>query len=534
MIDHEFKRIKVKADGNCLYRSLSKFWQENRNYSRLKKKMLTFAKRHRAELCPSRDPHYDEFLRDLKTPGAWGGQESIRLFSVMFNTTVIVFSKTFNQKPFLIHESCLYDDIDLVPSGIPHQTIFLLYNNNNHYEPMELNQCDSDLEGKLDMMKKIYTEDIYLDDPLFNVDRSDDYDLHYHLKTIIDQQKKEMKKKQKTEYQRRIREEKRKKKDEQQNGKQEDQKHEKKQKKKKTKKDKKKMKEKRQKKKAEEQKKKKDIRYESAKKTKFKKIANQKEFEVQLIKLIEMSEKQGQHKYPEIMRINNVLKEIMDAIEYSEKILEPLKELRSAVFDLTIPNTTNVKESVNAFKEMLKYIKKEKVFTDEKKKELQLITLNIIFCSREYHQFICIDNLSIPKHQSKYAVETLIEFSNEIHQYEHKHCETCHQRWPEIKKKYYNPFKDLKEKNCESCFKHIRDFNNQTGPDKTSNNPFTKQNKMIPSPVPDCLKNLSFTEKLLIAKVNPVLSIYKIQGAHQQANQVQVHRTHHQHISGHH
>ena len=200
----------------------------------------------------------------------------------------------------------------------------------------------------------------------------------------------------------------------------------------------------------------------------------------------------------------------MDATEYSEAILQPLKDLRMAVVTLTIPNTLNVNHFVNAFKEMLKYIQKKKKLTDEKKKELKLLTFNIIFCSREYHQFICIDNLSIPKHESKYAVENLIEFSNEIHQYEHKHCQTCHQRWPEIKKKYNNPFKDLKEKNCESCFKHIRDFNNQTGPDKSSNNPFTKQNKMIPSPVPDCLKNLSFTEKLLIAKVNPVLSIYKM------------------------
>ena len=162
MIHTEFKRIKVKADGNCLYRSLSKYWVSGRSFLQLKLAMYNFAKRHQEAFKTSDNESFNQFLRDLKTHGAWGGQESIRLFGVMFNTTVIVFSKTFNQKPFLIHESCLYDDIDLVPSGIPHQTIFLLYNNNNHYEPMELIESDAVLEEKMKLIEKIYTEDITL------------------------------------------------------------------------------------------------------------------------------------------------------------------------------------------------------------------------------------------------------------------------------------------------------------------------------------------------------------------------------------
>ena len=42
-------------------------------------------------------------------------------------------------------------------------------------------------------------------------------------------------------------------------------------------------------------------------------------------------------------------------------------------------------------------------------------------------------------------------------------------------------------------------------------NPYTKENKMVPCVVPYELKNLSFFEKLLISRINPIMSVVTIE-----------------------
>lgn len=85
------------------------------------------------------------------------------------------------------------------------------------------------------------------------------------------------------------------------------------------------------------------------------------------------------------------------------------------------------------------------------------------------------------------------EFDNAVAKTTINVCNNCNKGFPTIK--------ILKGINCSTCSK------------TTTIKKFTSENNMDPGDVPEELQNLSYIEQMLIARVHPVMSLYRIKGA---------------------
>ena len=107
-------------------------------------------------------------------------------------------------------------------------------------------------------------------------------------------------------------------------------------------------------------------------------------------------------------------------------------------------------------------------------------------------------------------------FSKEQFNYVHKWCHICKRRWPQKTKKAKKNKTKENEKNytCTELlkFEKIENNHNQNPENEYRHfNPYTKENMMVPCPIPYELKNLSFFEKLLISRINPIMSVVTIE-----------------------
>ena len=162
----------------------------------------------------------------------------------------------------------------------------------------------------------------------------------------------------------------------------------------------------------------------------------------------------------------------------------------------------------------------------------------LISCSREFFDYEC---LKINNHEMIsffYPVEVMKTFSKEQFNYVHKWCHICKRRWSQKTKKAKKNKTKENEKNytCTEClkFEKIENNHNQNPENEYRHfNPYTKENKMVPCVVPYELKNLSFFEKLLISRINPIMSVVTIENRNLKIKKFKGH-THHKHFTRHH
>ncbi|GES80914.1 uncharacterized protein LOC105316640 [Rhizophagus clarus] len=97
----------------------------------------------------------------------------------------------------------------------------------------------------------------------------------------------------------------------------------------------------------------------------------------------------------------------------------------------------------------------------------------------------------------------LKKFRGKVDKFKHAHCPTCNESFPSITivkgecRRYYSENATTKRKN-------------NMDPDNTKR--FSAENNMDPGEVPDELRDLTEIEKMLIARVFPVMSIYRLRG----------------------
>ena len=89
----------------------------------------------------------------------------------------------------------------------------------------------------------------------------------------------------------------------------------------------------------------------------------------------------------------------------------------------------------------------------------------------------------------------MINFHHKQYEWKQLKCEICHEIWP-VRQKTYNV--------TYRCFRCNRD--------KHEPKLYSSLNNAIPQSQPPCLQNLTQIEEMLIARVSPIMYIYKKQG----------------------
>ena len=84
-------------------------------------------------------------------------------------------------------------------------------------------------------------------------------------------------------------------------------------------------------------------------------------------------------------------------------------------------------------------------------------------------------------------------FHEEQFRWKHIQCMTCHEVWP-----------SRNRKDSHQCLRCTRD--------KSIPKKFSKANNMHPGSVPECLQNLTQVEEMLIARVSPIMYVYRKHG----------------------
>ena len=96
---------------------------------------------------------------------------------------------------------------------------------------------------------------------------------------------------------------------------------------------------------------------------------------------------------------------------------------------------------------------------------------------------------------SEFERKLLKKFRGKVDKFEHTLCPTCNESFPSIV---------LVRGECRRCYS-----------EKKSPKKFSSENNMDPGEVPDELQDLTEIEKMLIARVFPVMSVYRLrEGQH--------------------
>lgn len=214
-----------------------------------------------------------------------------------------------------------------------------------------------------------------------------------------------------------------------------------------------------------------------------------------------------ENKNEEFEIFNKIKKELLEIKTGNEENQNIYKLFNSLKFP-----TKN--KYVNAQKKLLtnvlKFTEERIDFTDKVPKIVEIVE-NLISCSREYFDLDCLIRNESEMIFYFYPFEVMKNFSKSLLNYIHVQCRICKRRWPieaENKSKI-NPNMYM----CDECKKYEKLKENKYNDIQENTidlNPFTKYNKMIPCKVPFELSYLSFFEKLLIARVNPVMSVITI------------------------
>jgi hypothetical protein len=91
--------------------------------------------------------------------------------------------------------------------------------------------------------------------------------------------------------------------------------------------------------------------------------------------------------------------------------------------------------------------------------------------------------------------QPMINFHRKPYEWKQLKCEICHEIWPVRQKTYHVTYR---------CFRCNRD--------KNEPKLYSSLNNAIPQSQPPCLQNLTQIEEMLIARVSPIMYIYKKQG----------------------
>lgn len=89
---------------------------------------------------------------------------------------------------------------------------------------------------------------------------------------------------------------------------------------------------------------------------------------------------------------------------------------------------------------------------------------------------------------------TMACFHQKQQKLQHQLCRTCHEIWP-------TPTKPNGDFTCTRCKR-----------DKGQPKCFSRENEIDPGPVPECLRNLSQIEEMLIARACPIMCVYRKHG----------------------
>lgn len=93
-------------------------------------------------------------------------------------------------------------------------------------------------------------------------------------------------------------------------------------------------------------------------------------------------------------------------------------------------------------------------------------------------------------HKQPWVKNAMTHFHQKQQKLQHQLCTVCHEIWP-------TPTKPKDDFTCTRCKR-----------DKGQSKRFSSENDMDPGPVPECLKNLSQIEEMLIARACPIMCIY--------------------------
>ena len=103
----------------------------------------------------------------------------------------------------------------------------------------------------------------------------------------------------------------------------------------------------------------------------------------------------------------------------------------------------------------------------------------------------------VPHHQQPWVVKAMESFHNKQTKWRQRLCSVCHEVWPARACLQV----DLQNYICTRCKR-----------DKHDTKLFSVGNDMHPGEVPPCLKGMSQVEEMLIARVCPIMSVYRKHG----------------------
>ena len=98
----------------------------------------------------------------------------------------------------------------------------------------------------------------------------------------------------------------------------------------------------------------------------------------------------------------------------------------------------------------------------------------------------------LPHYQQPWVMSAMREFHKKQNQWENRICTTCHEVWP------------ARTGDSATCTRCKRDTNEVKR--------YSRDNDMWPGEVPECLRDLTQIEEMLIARACPIMSVYRKHG----------------------
>lgn len=146
--EKNLKKIDIKGDGNCLYRSLAKMiYRDENQWKIVKTELLEWACKNKEivlrDFIGIDENEFNKEISVLENDEEWGGLTSIRIAERKYNVCIRIISTI---------EAYEYFDANRDCNDIP--TYYLVYTGDNHYDATEKDEPDLTKTKGSDQNKK--------------------------------------------------------------------------------------------------------------------------------------------------------------------------------------------------------------------------------------------------------------------------------------------------------------------------------------------------------------------------------------------